>query len=197
MEIKIRMMILTRWRVHKRLDRHGGFTRPLSFSKTFHLKESLVSHWLRLSCQLIGSYVADEASFLLWRQMQTPPNSRRIMGVPIPTTMMVRIIGEKESTGGEPTPTSIVLKETGNTCREVSLYWLIRFDWLTGHDSKAYRPAEEHGFVVERISSEAEAHIQPHRFWFRVEGSDETGRSCGRFPALRLWVRVTAWHGVL
>lgn len=35
------------------------------------------------------------------------------MGVPKPTAIMPMTSGEKESTGGEPTPTSSVLQETG------------------------------------------------------------------------------------
>ena len=48
---------------------------------------------------------------LLRTQTQTPPSSRRIMGVPRPTAIMLRTSGENESTGGEPEPSSTVLQE--------------------------------------------------------------------------------------
>ena len=77
---------------------------------------SLSSHWLSPSPQLIGSYFEADAHFLT--QMQTPPRTRSIMGVPKPTAIMMRTTGEKESMGGVPTPSNTVLKGERRLVRE-------------------------------------------------------------------------------
>lgn len=45
-------------------------------------------------------------------QTKTPPSSRKIIGTPRPTAIMLKTSGEMESTGGEPEPTNTVLQET-------------------------------------------------------------------------------------
>lgn len=103
---------------------------------------------------------------------------------------MMSTSGEMESTGGEPAPSSTVLQETHE---EELIHGPITIKrWF-----RANAPAEELGAVVERFSCQPEAHIQPIRLWLGVERSDQTGRGRHRRTALRRWVGVMAWRGVL
>lgn len=112
------------------------------------------------------------------------------MGIPKPAVKMPITNGEKESTGGDPTPASIVLRETGHVDLQTD-------QQRPTIDQEVNSPAEEHGAAVVRFSSQAEAHVHPHSFWVEIKSFNQSRRSRRRVPAQRPRVGVTARRRVL
>lgn len=123
---------------------------------------------------------------------QTPPISSSTVGVPKPTAIMASTSGEKESTGGEPAPSSTVLEGRRRVRRSLGGQEHNGGDGVAPH-----APAEELGAVVERFPRQTEAHVEAEGLWRPVEASDQAG-SCRRLlRALRPRVGVAARRGEL
>lgn len=93
------------------------------------------------------------------------------MGTPRPTATMQMTSGEMESMGGKPTPTNSVLHGTNRIARSL----IDHEHWFDQTSQINNAPTEELCVGVERISCQAEAHVQPEYFWICVERSDQSG----------------------
>ncbi|KAF0024105.1 hypothetical protein F2P81_022907 [Scophthalmus maximus] len=115
--------------------------------------------------------------------------------------MMATTRGEKESTGGEPTPTNSVLRageRERERERETTRHQEVKkLKTSSNQKPEDHGPAEEPSAVVERFPCEAEAHVESERVRFRVKRSDQSGRCQHSLAALRPGVRMAARRGVL